>query len=280
MYEIGIMQGRLSAPIDSKIQSFPANSWRNEFFLAKKVGMDLIEWIYEKENCNKNPLYYSGGILEIKKIIDETSVDVRSICADYFMSEFLIDSQSKPILNNINHLKWLIKRGDKLSIDYIILPFVDSSRLKSQEDINILIQILEEIIPLTEEFGIELHLETDLPPDILNGIFGKINHPLIRLNYDIGNSASLGYDPNLELNLLSQWVSSIHVKDRLLHGTTVPLGSGSADLPLCFELLKKIHYSRNFILQAARQSEMSEIELAIKNKEYVIHLLSSVGFKI
>ncbi|EHQ36848.1 Xylose isomerase domain-containing protein TIM barrel [Methanoplanus limicola DSM 2279] len=274
------MQGRLSSPVDGKIQSFPVHSWREEFFLAKEAGLDLIEWIYEKETQTVNPIINYDGIKEIKKHMRETSVDVRSICADYFMSEFLINSQSKPILNNINHLKWLIKRGDKLSIDYIILPFVDSSRLKSQEDINILIQILEEIIPLTEEFGIELHLETDLPPDILNGIFGKINHPLIRLNYDIGNSASLGYDPNLELNLLSQWVSSIHVKDRLLHGTTVPLGSGSADLPLCFELLKKIHYSRNFILQAARQNEMSEIELAMKNKEYVIHLLSGAGFKI
>ena len=42
---IGIMQGRLSKPLNGKIQSFPVNSWENEFYLAKDIGFKLIEWV-------------------------------------------------------------------------------------------------------------------------------------------------------------------------------------------------------------------------------------------
>ena len=42
-FRIGIMQGRLSKPINGKIQSFPKNSWENEFYLAKDIGFELIE---------------------------------------------------------------------------------------------------------------------------------------------------------------------------------------------------------------------------------------------
>ena len=39
------MQGRLSKPINGKIQSFPKDSWENEFYLAKDIGFKLIEWV-------------------------------------------------------------------------------------------------------------------------------------------------------------------------------------------------------------------------------------------
>ena len=53
---IGIMQGRLSKPLNRKIQSFPKNSWENEFYVAKDVGFELIEWVLDddlKNNCIK-----------------------------------------------------------------------------------------------------------------------------------------------------------------------------------------------------------------------------------
>ena len=52
---IGIMQGRLSKPINGMIQSFPKNSWENEFYLAKDIGFKLIEWVLD-ENIKDNPI--------------------------------------------------------------------------------------------------------------------------------------------------------------------------------------------------------------------------------
>ena len=44
----------------------------------------------------------------------------------------------------------------------------------------------------------------------------------------------------------------MHIKDRLLGGTTVPLGSGSADFEAVFSSLANIGYNGNYILQTAR----------------------------
>ena len=36
--EIGVMQGRLSPPINNRIQAFPKNNWKDEFELASIMG--------------------------------------------------------------------------------------------------------------------------------------------------------------------------------------------------------------------------------------------------
>ena len=52
---IGIMQGRLSRPLNGRIQSFPINTWEKEFYLAKEIGFELIEWVLD-ENIKDNPI--------------------------------------------------------------------------------------------------------------------------------------------------------------------------------------------------------------------------------
>ena len=45
--KIGVMQGRLSNPINNEIQAFPAKEWKKEFSKAEKIGYDLIEWVFD-----------------------------------------------------------------------------------------------------------------------------------------------------------------------------------------------------------------------------------------
>jgi hexulose-6-phosphate isomerase len=99
---------------------------------------------------------------------------------------------------------------------------------------------------------------------------------LVRANYDIGNSAALGHDPVEELTLLKPWLGSVHVKDRILGGGTVPLGMGVADLPTCFRLICAAGFRGPFILQAAREEGLSEVDLAIRNRQFVEEQLAVV----
>ena len=48
------MHGRLSEPINNKIQEFPIKTWKNEFKKASFFGFDSIEWIFDK--YQKNPI--------------------------------------------------------------------------------------------------------------------------------------------------------------------------------------------------------------------------------
>jgi L-ribulose-5-phosphate 3-epimerase len=65
MIKVGIMQGRLSQPINGKIQSFPKDTWREEFHLAKKIGFDLIEWVLD-DDLTSNPIIDKEKLIEIK----------------------------------------------------------------------------------------------------------------------------------------------------------------------------------------------------------------------
>jgi hexulose-6-phosphate isomerase len=105
--------------------------------------------------------------------------------------------------------------------------------------------LLRTLVPDAASAGVELHLETDFPPHELAQVLAQINHPLIKANYDIGNSASLGFDCRRELSLLAPWLGSVHVKDRVLGGGTVPLGSGAADLSAAFRGIRPIAGASN-----------------------------------
>ncbi|MFH1857765.1 MAG: sugar phosphate isomerase/epimerase, partial [Candidatus Omnitrophota bacterium] len=54
---IGIIQGRLSPPVKGRIQAFPKDTWEKEFSLSQICGFDAIEWIFECEAYQKNPIW-------------------------------------------------------------------------------------------------------------------------------------------------------------------------------------------------------------------------------
>jgi len=87
---IGIMQGRLTAPVDGRIQAFPADRWSDEFPLAHDAGVSSIEWIYETSGRDRNPLCTDDGVGELRTLASRHHVAVRSVCADYFMEETLV----------------------------------------------------------------------------------------------------------------------------------------------------------------------------------------------
>jgi hexulose-6-phosphate isomerase len=88
-------------------------------------------------------------------------------------------------------------------------------------------------------------------------------------NYDTGNSASLGYNVNEEFKILKGKIKNIHLKDRILGGTTVPLGLGNTNFEEFFKTLKKSEYSGDLIIQAARIEEMKPEQNCIKYLNFI-----------
>lgn len=257
MILISLMQGRLLSKFEERFQAFPAVGWEKEFFIGQKLGLYSIEWIYEKPHADDNPLTSDSGISYLKDVIQKTDVQVKSICADYYMTEKLIEN-GEIKQENLDHLIWLIGQGKKLGVVYIVVPFVDISSLKTPEDRGALIKALRIVLRKTHHLGIEIHLETDLTPLRFKEVLETVNHPLLKMNYDIGNSASLGYDVNEEMTLLGKYLGSVHVKDRVLKGSTVPLGTGNANIAKCFEWFHHLHFNRWYVLQVARGVEEQE----------------------
>jgi hexulose-6-phosphate isomerase len=268
------MQGRLSPPDDGRIQSFPSRGWQGEFALAREAGLSCIEWILEAKTEPANPLSSPDGILQIQQLAQTHQVGVWSVCADCYMEQPLISTDGLVDSTRLKHFCWLMSQAAKLGCKYIVLPFVDSSRLANASHVQALELLLEQALDKANALGIEVHLETDLEPAQLAGILRRLDHARLRANLDLGNSAALGHDPRREIEELMPWMGSVHVKDRVRGGGTVPLGQGDADLPTYFALLMERGYSGSFILQVARSTVGTELEWCRRNRDFVAALLS------
>jgi len=251
--KIGIMQGRLSNPYGNQIQCFPMNSWKTEFKIAKKYKIKVIEWIFDINQ--PNPIVSKQGRFEIESLCNDNNISINSICADYFMRKKLFSEREQEIDKNFKTLKELILNAAELNISCIEIPLVDSSSLKTEENKDELIKNLERVLPILEKNNIILGLETDLDPINFKNLLEKIDHPNIMVNYDSGNSASLGYNVKDELIILKKWINNVHVKDRKFKDVTVPLGIGDTDFEQFFATLFEIQYTGDLIIQGARYPE-------------------------
>ena len=110
-----------------------------------------------------------------------------------------------------------------------------------------------------DELNLNLSLETDLPPIEFLNIINSFDSKNITINYDIGNSASLGYDPVEELTLYGDKITDIHIKDRVIGGDSVLLGEGDAMFNIVFSELRKIGYKGPLIMQAYRDDDGIEV---------------------
>jgi L-ribulose-5-phosphate 3-epimerase UlaE len=62
----------------------------------------------------------------------------------------------------------------------------------------------------------------------------------------------------------------------VLGGSTVALGTGSADFETCFRMFEAAGYTGSFILQAARGEDGDELALAKHNREFASrHLVAA-----
>lgn len=260
MNSIGIMQGRLSPPINGRIQAFPWDTWEDEFSTAANIGFNEIEFIFESAEYRKNPLFTKEGLQKIDLLSRETGIQVNYVCTDYFMEIPFIRVSEDTRNKNKEILAYLIEQCAQIGIKGIEIPFVDNSRIENESEAETVADCLLECLPIAEVHNIKIMLETSLNPDDFKRLIERIDHPLIEANYDTGNSASLGYNTEEELLKLGKYIYNIHIKDRVLGGGTVPLGEGDVDFDLFFETLNTISYNGSFILQTAR--EKNDIEAA------------------
>ncbi|MBM3852002.1 MAG: sugar phosphate isomerase/epimerase [Verrucomicrobia bacterium] len=269
--KIGIMQGRLSPPVGGRIQAFPAATWHAEFELAAKLGLASIEWIVESP-LPSNPLMTAAGAADVRTVVQRTGVAVDFVIADYFMESPFVRMSASTAEHNRTVLATLLEHAAKLGARGVEIPCVDASEIRTRAEEDELASALAPALAQAERLGVELGLETSLPPERFRALLERIGHPRIRANYDTGNSASLGYDPAEEFAAYGPWINNVHIKDRRHGGGTVPLGQGDTNIPRVLKLLSGIPYRGDYILQAARGPD--EIETV---RSYLLQVRGWLG---
>ncbi len=253
--KIGFMQGRLSPLINGRIQAFPWECWKDEFPLAQQINIHLMEWTLDQERLYENPLLTETGQAEIRALCQQHALGIPSLTGDCFMQAPLWKVQGAERSALERDFVEIAKGCAAVGITMMIVPLVDNGRLENMAQENDLVTFLESQSGFLAAHGLKVLFESDYEPQELARFIARLDSALFGINYDIGNSAALGFNPHEEFAAYGPRIVNMHVKDRLLGGTTVPLGTGSANFDAVFAALAQINYQGNFILQTARAAD-------------------------
>ena len=256
---IGFMQGRLSPQVDGKIQAFPWQHWQNEFPAAAAIEISLMEWTLDQDQLYENPLITEKGRQKIINLKEQYGISIPSLTGDCFMqAPFWKRTTERDAL--LRDLQAIIHAAATIGISLILIPLVDSGRLENATQEDDLRAGLASVERDLDEREIKITFESDFPPERLASFIDNFDPKYYGLTFDIGNSASLGYNFKDEIAAYGPRIVNVHVKDRLLGGTTVPLGMGNAKLSETISALEHTGYLGNYILQTARAPDGSHAD--------------------
>jgi L-ribulose-5-phosphate 3-epimerase len=258
---IGFMQGRLSPLVNGFIQAFPWDNWQEEFALASSMGVGVIEWTLDQERLYENPLLTTAGQKKIDDLCKQYSITISSITGDCFMQAPFWKSSGAEREVLQNDFKAVVEACAVVGIILVVVPLVDNGHLENQEHEDILVEYLTSQKGFLASKKIKILFESDFDPENLTRFIARLDPGLFGINYDIGNSAALGFSPAKEIEAYGERIMNVHIKDRLFGGTTVPLGTGDADFETVFSFLADLHYKGNYILQTARATDNNHAEM-------------------
>jgi L-ribulose-5-phosphate 3-epimerase len=270
---IGFMQGRLSPLIGGRIQAFPWKSWQEEFPLAQRINIHLMEWTLDQERLYENPLLTETGQAKIRASCERHELSIPSLTGDCFMQAPLWKAQGAQRIALERDFVEIVKGCSAVGISMVVVPLVDNGRLEDADQEDALVCFLETQADFLAANRLKVLFESDYAPQELARFIARLDPVLFGINYDTGNSAALGFNPQEEFGAYGQRVLNVHVKDRVLGGTTVPLGTGSANFDAVFTALAQINYRGNFILQTARDADGNHAEALCNYRDITVDWL-------
>ena len=266
---LGFMQGRLVNSPYGKIQCFPAKEWKEELKIASKNNFKILEWTVNSVNLNQNPIFHKKKLNEIFLYKKKYNIKINSLTCDYFMEKpfFKIKKEKKIVINN---LKKLLANSERLKIRYFVVPLVDTSSIQNKKEEDIVVNFFNDILKNFSK-KINILFEIDYSPNQILEFLKRFNSKRIGINYDSGNSASIGYNFEEEKKYFN-YIKNFHVKDRFYKGKTVRLGKGNSNLLEILKYFKYKKYKGNFILQTARDKKKKHLKELLINRKYLFDL--------
>ena len=264
---IGFMQGRLSPIRNGRIQSFPWETWEGEFETASRIQIRKMEWTIDSENFDSNPLLTSAGKEKIKSLMSLFNLEIPSVTCDYFMENPPWKTDPDGTFRGIESI---LAGMSEIGAKILVIPLVDNSSLIDSKTYYQTLHFFSRVSGLLGASDLKIAFETDLGPERFADFMSEFAEERYGVNYDIGNSASLGFNATEEFTAIGPRVINVHVKDRALGGTTVPLGTGNADFPTVFRCLNDHGYVGNLIMQTARAHDGKHAEVLTTYREQIV----------
>lgn len=264
-----MMQGRLSPIVGGKIQSFPWKNWRYEISILNDHGISGLEWTIDLKKYFRNPII--SDPIAVNENIKKHNVGLWGVTSDAHMQgEFwgtLYDQNKVKLLNKIS--KRLFDGIVATGAAYVVIPLVDGSSIKSDESFDFVLNHFLKFIPLLERHNFQILFEVDLEPNLVKKFIERFPKNYFGINYDTGNSASLGFNVEEEIRTYGRYIYNVHIKDRKYGGPNCPLGTGDVDFKKTINLLSEFNYSGKMVLQTARSNNGEHSKILTEQLSYL-----------
>ncbi|WP_442509210.1 sugar phosphate isomerase/epimerase family protein [Novipirellula sp. SH528] len=160
----------------------------------------------------------------------------------------------------------------KVSPSIVLLAFFNKADINGKPElIAEVIEKLKRVAPLAEKHGVILALETQLNEADHRHIIESVGSSAVKVYYDTGNSARMGYDIYREIESLgTEYICEIHLKE---NGDF--LGNGDIDFARIKELLRSMKYTGWLIIEGSTPKGISREEGCEKNATYALELFRS-----
>lgn len=265
---IGILQGRLTPSPDGRIQFFPHDGWEAEFPKAKEIGFSAVEVLIQFGEHERHPLWTKEGCRRLAMTAAAHGIALPSVHS-FFKWRNRGEESTRALAK-------IIPAVADIGASALLLSFFNENSINSESDKEEVAKQIKPLADIAGKHGVRLGLEVEMPAGELKKFIAAMRHPAVGVYYDIGNMASMGMDVPAEVRLLGSQIVGVHVKDRELHGETVPLGTGAADFPETFKALRSAGFHGPYVIQGARHPDKDDFSLNAEYYRFVKEILNNV----
>jgi len=225
---------------------YPSGFTINEILDASaKIGFEGVEL-----NLDEESLKFSKK--KKKAIVEKAAslgLELPSLCTGLFWKFNL----ASPDENTRKMGVEIIKKGCEFASDigskvFLVVPAVAVPEVSYQEMWNLSKESILEAAPIAEDYGVTLGIENVwnrflYSPLEFRKFIEEINHPYVKVYFDVGNIYFLGF-PQQWIRYLSDLIVCVHVKDFLRPKREFkPLLEGDLPWPEVMKALREIGYN-------------------------------------
>jgi len=237
------------------------------FSKAGELGFQGIEFGIDLD-YREDPLWTGDGNMRqaMREASQTTGVEAASICL-----HLLNYREYSPASGEAEHretageiIRNTIEACAHIGASVILLPFFGTAALRSEEQMQRLIDEMNTLSPIAEAKGVCLALETSLNAADMVRIVESIESDYVQVYFDTGNTAGIGYNIVQEIEGLGKHIVQSHIKD---NPSTRTLGEGNIDFEAAIGALKKVGFKGYLMLETPSTDD--SIAAAVKNLAYI-----------
>lgn len=194
---------------------------------ARTLGADGVELRFGPQDAVGHPLLEAGTAAAWRSRARAAGLALPSIYAGYIAGHSPDNPEPEAQRRVGDTLSHLLTAAEAAGTRVLVLPLFAAAEPRDEATLTRLAVALAPLAERAAAGGILLALETTLPITAVLALLRRVNHPAVRIAYDVGAAAALGHDPASELKLLGGTVCQLRVRDCSADGRRVRLGEGT-----------------------------------------------------